>query len=395
MTETKAPKPESLEAKFHLLAMLPYDKRAKRKHSLVFGFILDWYHSRYGDALASVRHVVATIKERDPAGVGLYAGDVHSALTDLVAWGYLTQQKGSGRTASRYVPVWEKAYSVHKTPNTTEDEISVRENQNTSVRETPNANGDSVHKIQNEDPPTGPGLQTREHVVGNMFDAAPVAPPAVGLEATAAGPASGDRFAEFWKAWPRKHGKAKAAKEWKKITHAADLVSHVIATARIWADHYAKHGVDMKWIPEPANWLAGERWDEDLPLVHIDAKGAAITKAKANAPAKTPKARRRGPRIVDIVDADVDQSVTGSSVLILHLSERDKPSCWEHRIIIEDRSMDKQRAGQKEFGQLMRALGLDSVDDSSELCGLSVTVSERDGELAYAPAPSIELKEAA
>jgi hypothetical protein len=108
MSETNIPKPESLEAKFRLMTVLPYDKRAKRKHILVYGFILDWFHSKYGDALASVRHIVANLKDRDPFEAGLYTGDVHSALTDLVAWGYLAQEKGSGRRASRYVPVWEK-----------------------------------------------------------------------------------------------------------------------------------------------------------------------------------------------------------------------------------------------------------------------------------------------
>ncbi|MBX5132523.1 hypothetical protein HJB80_07580 [Rhizobium lentis] len=394
MTETKAPKPESLEAKFHLLAILPYDKRAKRKHSLVFGFILDWYHSKYGDALASVRHVVATIKERDPAGVGLYAGDVHSALTDLVAWGYLTQQKGSGRTASRYVPAWEKVCSVHKTPNATEDEICVRGNQNTSVRETPNTNGDSVHEVPNEDPSTGPGLQTREHVVGNMFDAAPVAPPAVGLEATAAGPASGDCFVEFWKAWPRKHGKAKAVKEWKKLTHDADLVSHIIVTARIWAEHYAKHGVDMKWIPEPANWLAGERWDEDLPIVHIDAKGAAITKAKANSKASPTNTRNNGPRTVDITDSDVENS-DGKILLTLYFTERDRPKTWEHVIVLQHPDMKTQEAGQAEFARLCKALCVSGVEESSELHHPVRIVQGRKGDLEYLPAPSIDLKEVA
>ncbi|OKP79288.1 hypothetical protein BTE77_08265 [Ensifer adhaerens] len=81
----RLPKPESLEAKFKMMTLLPYDKRAKRKHCLVFDFICDWFHSDYGNALASVRHIVAAIKERDPAGIGLYTGDVHSALADLVS----------------------------------------------------------------------------------------------------------------------------------------------------------------------------------------------------------------------------------------------------------------------------------------------------------------------
>ncbi|RFB95303.1 hypothetical protein B5K11_10190 [Rhizobium leguminosarum bv. trifolii] len=392
MTSGKAPKPESLEAKFKLMTILPYDKRAKRKHILVYGFILDWYHDEYGDALASARHVLAELKQRDPFGQGLYMGDVHSALTELVSWGYLTQEKGAGRRASRYVPVWEKARSVHKSPNATEDGISVLDPPNASVRDSPNATSDSVHKSPNEDPLTGPVHKTGPQVMGSMFDAAPVAPPAVGLEATAAGPASGDGFAEFWKRWPRKHGKKKAEAAWKKID--AELRQAIIEAADAWAAHYKHHGVDMKWIPEPANWLAGERWDEDLPIVHIDAKGAAITKAKANAPAEK-ATKPSGPRVVDIVGSDIDHS-GGQTRVKLVFSERDLPKAWAHYIVLEHPNIDVQCEGQKEFAALCLALGLQSVSDSSELENSAVLVQPAgDGRFEYLPAPAIDLREAA
>lgn len=379
------PKPESLEAKFKLMTVLPYDKRIKRKHSLVFGFICDWFHSDYGDALASVRHIVDTLKERDPAGIGLYTGDVHSALVDLVRWGYLSQQKGAGRAASRYVPVWD-IVCIRKTPNTTEDETCVRENPNADVRENPNANDDSVRKIQNEDPLTGPGHETGEHVVGNIFEAAPVAPLSDGLMAADAGPASGDRFADFWKAWPRKHGKKKAEAEWRKMAPDPDQASHVIVTARLWADHYDKHDVDMKWIPEPANWLKLERYDEALPLIHIDGKGAAIAKAKANAPAK-PEPRATGPRIVDIIDVEVDGVGTGECKLTVHFSERDRPTTWSHVINLEHRDENIQVDGLREYTELCRALGMHKTPEYSEELHRPVTITEsRPGKLTYAAA---------
>ena len=173
---------DSLENKFRLATIAPLDRRMKRKHLAVYGFLLDWYHRKYGDALASVRHIVAQLKERDPAGIGLYTGDVHSALKDLEAWGYITADVGIGRRASRYVPDWAHGSSVHKIPNTTEDEISVRENQNTSVRETPNTTSDSVHKTPNEDPSTVTRLQDGVTVIDG-YDCAPATPPpTVGLQ---------------------------------------------------------------------------------------------------------------------------------------------------------------------------------------------------------------------
>jgi len=143
-----------------------------------------------------------------------------------------------------------------------------------------------------ESPPTESRLQASLHVVGNGFDDAASPPPTGGLKATAAVPSSGDGFDEFWSIWPRKHGLKRARAEWAKITHDVDII---ISAAGDWAAHYQRHGVDRKWIPEPANWLRDGRWREDLPLIHLDAKGAAIAKAKANAPLRqaeqTPETR--------------------------------------------------------------------------------------------------------
>ena len=214
-------------------------------------------------------------------------GDVHSALTELVAWGYLSQEKGSGRRASRYIPVWSFFDSVQKTPNATDDEIS--------VLETPNANACSVQDSPNKDPSTGPGLQTRGHVDGNIISDPAMPPLPVGLAATDAVRAEGGRFGEFWKIWPRKHGKKKAEAEWKRLDPDADMTSHIKVTARMWAEHYEKHAVEMKYIPEPANWLKLERYDEALPLVHGDAKGAGIAKAKANSVPKPDKPKEPKP----------------------------------------------------------------------------------------------------
>jgi hypothetical protein len=383
MPDTKAPKPESLEAKFRLMTVLPYDKRAKRKHILVYGFILDWYHTKYGDALASVRHIVATLKERDPFDTGLFTGDVHAALTDLVAWGYLTQEKGAGRRASRYVPVWEKARSVQKTPNATEDNSSVRENPNTCVRENQNATTDSVQEIPNEDPSTIPGLQTEVLVVGR-FEAAPVAPPAVGLKATAAVPPSGDGFSEFWGVWPRKHGKKKAEAEWNKILTDVDII---IDVARDWAEHYAKQGTEMRWIPEPANWLKGERWQEDLPLIHIDAKGASIARAKANAPIKAgpepkppsePEPTKPDFTIYPdksangtIVRAEVEKCEDDATMLTVFYQTHDGDEI-EQLIMLDSPDHSERERGKKEWAELLKAVGLDDLDDADVLVGRRV-----------------------
>lgn len=277
-SEDKRPKPESLEAKFKLLQLLPYDARAKRKHILVYGFILDWFHSKYGDALASVRHIVSITKERDPLGKGLYAGDIHKALTDLVSWGYLDQEKGIGRRASRYVPIWEKLASVHKIPNTTDDEISVRENTYTCVRENTYTTDISVRDSTNEDPVTVPGHKTRVRVSGNI-DTLDAMPPA-GLAPAEAGTRDPEGFNELYKAYGLRRKRAEAKSVYEKIAPDAHLHARMVEAAGLWYSAYEENDTDIKWRKHLHSWLAKECWEEDPPVAYVDPKEAAIAKAK-------------------------------------------------------------------------------------------------------------------
>lgn len=390
---------DGLEKKFRLMTMLGFDKRLKRKHWAVYGFMLDWYHRKYGNALASVRHIVATLKERDPDGVGFFVGDVHSALTDLVAWGYLEQEKGTGRRASRYIPMWSKFDSVRETPNTTEIDLAFGESQNADVRETPNTTSDSARETPNEDPSTGPGHKTGGHVVGDLFEAAPTAPPGSGLDGRpGAGTASGG-FGEFWSTWPRKHGKKKAEAEWKRVD--ADLHASVIATAGAWAEHYAKHGVDKKWIPEPANWLKGERWDEDLPIIHIDAKGAAIAKAKANAkpapepsndnqPANdnipdfmrgSPKLWPVGRHYGEFVEGEVVRQ--GGDTEVRMTFRRDDGKLLLHHFYTDAFIKSYQDEGQAALRNILSALRMDTCEDTDEILFKPLAVVADGETLAY------------
>jgi hypothetical protein len=368
---TGKPKPDGLESKFKLMQLVLFDKRMKRKHILVYGFILDWFHSKYGDALASSRHVLAELKERDPFGRGLYMGDVHSSLTDLVAWGYLSQEKGAGRRASRYIPVWSIFDSVQKSPN--------------------------------KDPSTGPGPQTRGHVDGDMFSDPATPPLPVGLAAIGAERAEGGRFGDFWQAWPRKHGKKKAETEWKRLDPDDEFSSHIIVVARLWAEHYAKHSVDMKYIPEPANWLKLERYDEALPLVRGDAKGAAIAKSKANAvpkpdaPKKTkPKPANdndddeddiyvSGPMVCDvgpftpfgwfeatIVEAEVSHVDANSEKVVIRLKWASDPYDAEHTLYYQHPDAAIQARGRQFMETLAQICGLNEITDTDDIIGCSV-----------------------
>lgn len=369
----RIPKPESLEAKFKLLQMLPHDRRVKRKHCLVYGFILDWYHSKYGDALASVRHIVGTVKERDPFERGLYAGDVHGALTDLVEWGYLEQEKGTGRRASRYTPVWSR--SVHKTPNTTDDEISVRETPNTGVRETPNATDDSVRDSMNEDPSTLIRSQDPDTGVVEYDCATPTAPPGPGLEGRPGAGMAQEGFEELYRIYGVRKSKADARRAYEKIAPDADLHARMVEAAQTWKTA-AGNNVERMHL---ARWIREERYDEDprterKPRQHV---------AGNQNTAKKEKVPRRGMRTVDIIYADTDGDGNGGTVLNLTFSERDKPVTWDRSMIIDHPDYRVREKGQAEFAALCRALDIPSPEEPDELLGAVVIDVGYGGKIEY------------
>lgn len=77
----------------------------------------------------------------------------------------------------------------------------------------------------------------------------------------------GEAFAEFWKLYPRKDAKADAVKAWAKVPF--DLYDVVLDALerQIGQPDWTKDG--GKFIPYPASWLNGKRWEDvgfELPL---------------------------------------------------------------------------------------------------------------------------------
>ncbi|WP_412478967.1 hypothetical protein [Azonexus sp. IMCC34839] len=75
-----------------------------------------------------------------------------------------------------------------------------------------------------------------------------------------------DGFAEFWKQYPRKVGKASSLKLWKRIKPKGQLLSDLMRglEAQKVSEQWRKDG--GKFIPFPATWLNGRRWEDQLPL---------------------------------------------------------------------------------------------------------------------------------
>ena len=78
-------------------------------------------------------------------------------------------------------------------------------------------------------------------------------------------PKGGDGFAEFWSAYPRKTAKANAVKAFLKLSPSADMLRSMIAAVRQQAasEQWRKDG--GQFIPHPATWLNGRRWEDEAP----------------------------------------------------------------------------------------------------------------------------------
>jgi len=68
-----------------------------------------------------------------------------------------------------------------------------------------------------------------------------------------------ERFEVFWKAYPRKVGKAGARRAWEK---AMRVTTPEVIGAALGA---AKWSEDPKFIPHPETWLNQGRWDDEAP----------------------------------------------------------------------------------------------------------------------------------
>jgi 2'-5' RNA ligase len=75
-----------------------------------------------------------------------------------------------------------------------------------------------------------------------------------------------DDFQEFWNVWPKRCAKADARKAWAQTKgirpELTNLLNAVKAACK--TEAWMKDG--GKYIPHPATWLRGERWDDELEV---------------------------------------------------------------------------------------------------------------------------------
>jgi hypothetical protein len=74
-----------------------------------------------------------------------------------------------------------------------------------------------------------------------------------------------DGFLQFFTAYPKRKAKGDAEKAWKKLKPSPDLLQTMLAALdrqKASSDWLKNAG---QYIPLPATWLNGRRWEDDLP----------------------------------------------------------------------------------------------------------------------------------
>lgn len=72
------------------------------------------------------------------------------------------------------------------------------------------------------------------------------------------------RFNEFWAEYPNKKAKKDAQKAWKKIKPTEVLFGKIMTAVRASKESVEWTKENGRYIPHPATWLNGGRWDDEL-----------------------------------------------------------------------------------------------------------------------------------
>lgn len=73
-------------------------------------------------------------------------------------------------------------------------------------------------------------------------------------------------FARFWAAYPKKRSKGQAEKAWAKLQPDEQLVEVMLTAIERAKKSEEWRKENGRYIPYPASWLNGKRWEDDYPV---------------------------------------------------------------------------------------------------------------------------------
>lgn len=180
--------------------------------------------------------------------------DCDALLGQLAGIRMIERYKAGG---TRYLQVVN--FGKHQNPHKDEKQSTIPPNDGTAETVIENRDGHSANTMQ-----AGCKHGATSEVVGLIPDSLllipeenPCSPPA--------SESADDGFATFWAKYPKKVAKPQALKAWKKIKPAGQLLAEMMAALE-------KQNANADWqkdggqfIPHPATWLNGRRWEDEAP----------------------------------------------------------------------------------------------------------------------------------
>ncbi|MET4804606.1 hypothetical protein [Bradyrhizobium sp. LB11.1] len=390
--------PASLLSQWWTMGRIAADRRTTGRHMKAGWVIINSYWQKHGNGRASLSYI--------QQATGLDRKAAVKACRELDEWGHATRVPGTGTRPSEYVPHWVTSASGVQTTTTNDDAPSgVQTTTPLVVESTPLDDASGVQTTTQtylRTPAYRPAVQ---EVESSSDGAATPPPPGDGLAATPAGEtppgaratvpnSQAGGFDELWAAYGFKHDRAKAKAAYGKLDPSPELHAELCAGAAAWADHYETNNTEPRWRVRLHNWIGGEKYLEDVPQVYTDAKSAAISKVRGSArPVSQKSAERAKPRppaapITARVGSSAIVKVGNGSELRFTATDANGVE-HERAIVLEHDDMETQFAGQKLFAGLVRAAGLEQVEDSSELHGRTIVITG-DGFIAPTTRPDDE-----
>lgn len=176
--------------------------------------------------------------------------DIEKGLADLAGAGCVGLYKVDGKPYL-YFPNWEKHQRVRqKVSKCPAPEDCDEETQGAAICGELPQDADRIQsRIQNPNPESESRIQNPN-----------------------ARETRGAEFEKFWSAYPRKEGKQKARAAFEKVTVSLDILLVAIESQRHSAQWTKDNG---QFIPHPATWLNGKRWEDQLPTGTSIPKGAS------------------------------------------------------------------------------------------------------------------------
>ncbi|MCP3400245.1 hypothetical protein [Bradyrhizobium sp. CCGB20] len=380
MTSDKKHAPDSLKYQWRLLGSVTRSGWATSLDKSIAFEIIDNYRKERGDSRASLRYL--------EKATGAARPNVIASVRRLCENGpFSVALQGGGTRPTAYALHFDK---VAEKPsgnagNTTSDAVPSGNAGNTTVvsraiplDEASGIVGNTKSVLQVD------GLQA--DLLDRMIDpAAPLAPPlADGLGATAAGGTAVEvrpdtpadtwpTFEALWRAYAHAKGKKEARAAWDALPAEVDRAA-VIEAAKAWQASWAAQGKPDAPRFALARWLKDERYDEDAPTGYVKTEKASKPKPQ---PAGKPTPAAKSPEPPIVARISTAEVVTEGSTTELRFTATNEAGVEHERVIVlEHTDMETQFEGQRQLAKLVHAAGLEQINDSGELHGRTIVMTE-------------------